>query len=54
MIYRNEIPFDIENMVVFNKHRFESDVDPSDYVQYPNAIVECMEWKGTFVEIRFS
>lgn len=49
MIYRNEIPFDIETIMVF-----ESDVDPSDYVQYPNTIVECMERKSTFVEIRFS
>lgn len=55
MIYRNEIPFDIETMLAFYKHRLKSDVvDPFDYVQYSHAIMECMEWKGTFIEIRFS
>lgn len=55
MIYRNEIPFNIiETMVVFDKHRIKSDVDPFDYVQYSYAVMECMEWKGTFIEIRFS
>lgn len=53
MIYRNEIPFNIETMLL-NKDRLKSDVDPFDYVQYSHAIMECVEWKGTFIEIRFS
>ncbi len=49
MIYRNETLFDIEVL----ERRFESDVDPSDYVQYIDAM-ECVEWQGTFNQIRFS
>jgi hypothetical protein len=51
MIYRNEIRF-FETMV-FYKHRIKRDIDSSYYVQYLNAL-ECEEWQGTIVKIRFS
>jgi hypothetical protein len=52
MIHRNEISFNI--VAVFNQHRIKSDVIDPDYVQYPHAVMERMEWKGTFFQIRFS
>lgn len=43
----------LSETMVFNKHRIKSLSDPTDYIQYFNAL-ERSDRKGNVVEIRFS
>jgi hypothetical protein len=43
----------LSETMVFNKHRIKSLSDPSDYIQYFNAL-EYLDGKGIVIEIQFS
>lgn len=43
----------LSETMVFNKHRIKSLYDPSDYIQYFNAL-EYLDGKSIVIEIQFS